>query len=140
MVPRPLHRRREAPHEFIWRLPDGADFARSCDPSVGLLVDSWHWHHAGGTVEEIIELGMRSTMYTGPTQLTVPLAPYAMPSLLPGEGVVDHQSFLAALTEVGYFRFISPEVRGYSCSSAAEDCAQAAFHAVRECLNAASHR
>lgn len=128
----PQHRRREGPHEFVWRLPDAAEFAAACGPEVGLLVDSWHWHHAGGTSEEIVALG---TMIR---HVHVADAPDLPPEqirderrLLPGEGVVGHADFFGALKSAGYNRFVSPEVRGYACNANPVECARAALEAVR---------
>jgi sugar phosphate isomerase/epimerase len=128
----PLHRRREGPHEFIWRLPDAAEFASACGPDVGLLVDSWHWHHAGGSADEIAALGPMIR------HVHVADAPDLPPDrirdecrLLPGEGIIDHVSFFAALKTAGYGRLVSPEIRGYACQASATECARAAHEAVR---------
>ena len=45
----PLELRKMYKYEFIWRMNDMLAFARECGPNVGLLLDSWHWHHAGAT-------------------------------------------------------------------------------------------
>jgi sugar phosphate isomerase/epimerase len=135
----PLHRRREAQHEFIWRLPDGADFACSCAADVGVLVDSWHWHHAGGTAQEIVELGetIRHVHVADAPDLPAE-AIRDDRRLLPGSGVVDHASFFAALAAAGYARFVSPEVRGYHCGADAVVCARTALDAVLKCGETAS--
>ena len=33
------------------------EFAKECGPNVGLLLDSWHWHHAGATPKDIVGAG-----------------------------------------------------------------------------------
>ena len=53
----PLHLRKQNPHEFIWRMPEMVEFAAECGPNVGLLLDSWHWHHAGATTADILAAG-----------------------------------------------------------------------------------
>ncbi len=53
----PLHMRRAEPYEFIWRMNEMLEFAKECGPNVGLLLDSWHWHHAGATTDDIIAAG-----------------------------------------------------------------------------------
>jgi sugar phosphate isomerase/epimerase len=127
----PLQRRREAPHEFIWRLADGARFARACPSNVGLLVDSWHWHHAGGTVRDIVDLGANILHVHVADAADIPADEVRDDQrLLPGSGVVNHQGFYGALAAAGYSRFISPEVRGYRCDSSPVECARAALHAV----------
>jgi sugar phosphate isomerase/epimerase len=132
----PLHRRTEAPHEFIWRLSDIAEFVSSCGPGVGLLVDSWHWHHAGGTKREIGEVASEIL------HVHVADAPDLRPEairddqrLLPGDGVVNFEAFLGALAGAGYAGMISPEVRGYRCDADAVGCAAAALDAVERELD-----
>lgn len=135
----PLHRRREAAHEFIWRLPDGADFAASCDGDVGLLVDSWHWHHSGGTVLDIVELGDGILHVHVADAADIPdHAVRDHERVLPGTGVVDFPGFFGALKAAGYSGFISPEIRGYRCEAEPVDCARNALRAVEACLDDAS--
>lgn len=128
----PLHRRREGAHEFIWKLPDAAEFAAACGPEVGLLVDSWHWHHAGGTTDEIAALGpmIRHVHVADAPDLPAEKIRDEC-RLLPGEGVIDHSGFFAALEAAGYDRLVSPEVRGYTCEASPVECARAALEAVR---------
>jgi sugar phosphate isomerase/epimerase len=45
----PLHLRTRHPHEFIWRMDETLELAKDSGPNVGVLLDSWHWHHASGT-------------------------------------------------------------------------------------------
>ncbi|MCL6645539.1 MAG: sugar phosphate isomerase/epimerase [Dehalococcoidia bacterium] len=53
----PLHLRRRFPHEFIYRMDEMLEFTKECGPNVGVLLDSWHWRHAGATVEDIHRAG-----------------------------------------------------------------------------------
>jgi sugar phosphate isomerase/epimerase len=132
----PLHRRTEEPHEFIWTLSDGAEFASSCGPGVGLLVDSWHWHHAGGTVREITDVAREILhVHVADAPDLPPAAIRDNQRLLPGEGVVSFEAFLGALASVGYSRMISPEVRGYRCDADTVSCAAAALYAVERELD-----
>jgi sugar phosphate isomerase/epimerase len=128
----PLHRRREGAHEFIWKLPDAAEFVASCGREVGLLVDSWHWHHAGGETNEIAALG---SMIRHVHVADAPDLPAERIRdeyrLLPGMGIIDHTGFFAALEAAGYDRLVSPEVRGYACEASPVECARAAMAAVR---------
>ena len=39
------------------RMDEMLAFAKECGPNVGLELDSWHWHHAGGTTKDIIHAG-----------------------------------------------------------------------------------
>jgi sugar phosphate isomerase/epimerase len=52
-----LQFRTRAPHEFIWRMSDAVEFAKECGPNIGVVLDSWHWHHSGSTVDDIIKAG-----------------------------------------------------------------------------------
>ncbi|HMJ60780.1 MAG TPA: TIM barrel protein, partial [Bryobacteraceae bacterium] len=53
----PLHIRKAFPNEFIWRMNEMLEFTKECGPNVGLLLDVWHWHHAGATTEDILAAG-----------------------------------------------------------------------------------
>ena len=110
----PLHIRKQKPHEFIWRMDEMLEFARECGPNVGLLLDSWHWHHAGATTADILAAGK-----DGIVHVQVNDSPRLPPDqirdnerLMPGEGVIDLPGFFAALAKIGYADGISPEVFG----------------------------
>jgi sugar phosphate isomerase/epimerase len=110
----PLHIRKSFPHEFIWRMDEMMEFARECGPNVGLLLDAWHWHHAGATVKDILAAGK-----TGVVTVHVSDSPALPPDkirdgerLMPGEGVIDLVAFFGALKKIGYEDGISPEVLG----------------------------
>jgi sugar phosphate isomerase/epimerase len=128
----PLHRRREGAHEFIWKLPDAAEFAAACGREVGLLVDSWHWHHAGGTVDEIVAIGpmIRHVHVADAPDLPAERIRDEC-RLLPGEGIIDHTGFFAAIRAADYDRLVSPEIRGYACRADPLECARTAIAAVR---------
>jgi sugar phosphate isomerase/epimerase len=109
----PLHMRTWGAHEFLWRLPDTVQFASSCGPNVGILLDSWHWHLSGGTVADVLD--------AAPLVVHVQLAdaPDLPPEevwdgerLLPGEGVADLVGFLGTLLRAGYAGSVSPEIFG----------------------------
>jgi sugar phosphate isomerase/epimerase len=59
----PLHIRKAAPHEFIWRMDEMTEFAKEIGPNVGLLLDSWHWHHAGATAADILKAGKQRIVH-----------------------------------------------------------------------------
>jgi sugar phosphate isomerase/epimerase len=136
----PLHRRREAPYEFIWRLPDCASFAQTCGPGVGVLVDSWHWHHSGGTAEDIVDLSGHILHVHVADAPQLPAAEIRDDErVLPGEGIVDLASFFGALAVAGYDGIISPEIPGTWCESTAPaDCARRAHKAVDRLLQTLS--
>lgn len=110
----PLHIRKAKPYEFIWRMNDMLAFAKECGPNVGLLVDSWHWHHAGATTDDLLKAGRDRIVHVHFND-----APNLPPDqirdnqrLLPGEGVIDLVGFLKALQKVGYSDALSVEVFG----------------------------
>ncbi len=133
----PLHIRRARPHEFIWKMPEMLEFARECGPNCGLLLDSWHWHHAGGTPEDILQAGREAIVHVHLAD-----APNLPPDqikdqerLLPGEGVVNWQGFLGALKQIGYRDALSPEVFGRGLKDMpVEDAAKLTFTASRNLL------
>jgi sugar phosphate isomerase/epimerase len=110
----PLHLRRQRPHEFIWRMDEMLGFARECGPNVALLLDSWHWHHAGAAPSDILAAGK-----DGIVHVQVNDSPRLPPEeirdnerLMPGEGVIDLPGFFDALRKIGYSDGVSPEVFG----------------------------
>lgn len=110
----PLHIRTRFPHEFIWKMPDMLAFAKECGPNVGLTVDAWHWHHAGGTVADILAAG-KDRIVVVHFDDSAQLPPDQIRDnerLLPGEGVIDLNGFLHALHKAGYQDSLSVEVFG----------------------------
>jgi len=110
----PLHIRQAAKYEFIWRMDEMTEFARECGPNVGLLLDSWHWHHAGATPEDIVAAGKDRIVHVHLAD-----APNLPPEkirdnerLIPGEGVLNWKGFLGALKQIGYTDGMSPEIFG----------------------------
>ncbi|HYM09871.1 MAG TPA: sugar phosphate isomerase/epimerase family protein [Bryobacterales bacterium] len=110
----PLHLRQLHRYEFIWRMNDMLAFAQECGPNVGLLLDSWHWHHAGATPADIVAAGRERIVH-----VQVNDAPDLPPEkirdnerLLPGEGVIDLVGFFHALQKIGYADGVSVEVFG----------------------------
>ena len=110
----PLQFRKQFPHEFIWRMPEMLEFAKECGPNVGLLLDAWHWHHAGATVDDILAAGKDRIIHVHFDD-----APKLPPEqirdnerLMPGEGVIDLVGFLHALKKIGYTDALSVEVFG----------------------------
>jgi sugar phosphate isomerase/epimerase len=110
----PLQSRKRAPHEFIWRMDEMLAFAQECGPNLGLLLDSWHWHHAGATPADIVAAGKRGIVHVHLAD-----APKLPPEeirdnerLIPGEGVIDWNGFFGALRKIGYEDGLSPEIFG----------------------------
>ncbi|MBL8292224.1 MAG: sugar phosphate isomerase/epimerase, partial [Bryobacterales bacterium] len=110
----PLHLRQRFPHEFIWRMDEMLAFAKECGDNVGLLLDSWHWHHAGGTLKDIEAAGKHNIVHVQAAD-----APKLPPEkivdserLMPGEGIIDLVGFFRTLKKIGYVDGVSPEIFG----------------------------
>ena len=110
----PLELRKAHKYEFIWRMNDMLGFARECGPNVGLLLDSWHWHHAGATPEDIIAAGRDRIVHVhfndSPNLPAEQI--HDNQRLLPGEGVINLTGFLEALQSIHYSDALSVEVFG----------------------------
>ncbi len=125
----PLELRKAHKYEFIWRMNDMLAFARECGPNVGLLLDSWHWHHAGATPEDILAAGRDRIVHVHFND-----APNLPPEqihddqrLLPGEGVINLTGFLQALQRIGYSDALSVEVFGRTKDMTPEAAAKSGF-------------
>lgn len=110
----PLHIRKAQPHEFIWKMGEMLEFAKECGNNVGLLLDSWHWHHAGATPDDIVKAGRQAIVHVhlADAQNLPPEQIKDNERLLPGEGVINWKGFFGALKQIGYRDAISPEVFG----------------------------
>ncbi len=110
----PLHLRKQFPHEFIWKMDEMLAFAEECGPNVGLTLDAWHWHHAGGTTADILAAGKeRIVVVHFDDSADLPADKIRdNERLLPGEGVIDVTGFLHALRKIGYEDSLSVEVFG----------------------------
>jgi len=110
----PTQFRKSGKFEFIWKMPEMLAFAKECGPNVGLTLDAWHWYHAGGTVADILTAG-KSRIVVVHFDDAAKQAPDDVRDnqrLLPGEGVIDLNSFLHALKKIGYEDSLSIEVFG----------------------------
>jgi sugar phosphate isomerase/epimerase len=110
----PLHIRKAKPHEFVWRMNDMIALARDCGKNVGLLLDSWHWHHAGATTGDIVKAGRAMIVHVhfNDAAKQAPEAVKDSERLMPGEGIIDLVGFLQALQRIGYTDAASVEVFG----------------------------
>jgi sugar phosphate isomerase/epimerase len=106
--------RKQFPHEFIWKMNEMLEFAKECGSNVGLTLDAWHWHHAGGTIADILAAGKERIVVVHFDDAP-DLAPDKVRDnqrLLPGEGIIDLTGFLKALQKIGYEDSLSVEVFG----------------------------
>ena len=110
----PLHFRTSQPYEFIWRMDETLEFAKECGPNVGILLDVWHWHHAGATKADIVAAGKSRIVHVHLSD-----CPKMPPEevrddhrVLPGEGSIDLVGFFQTLKQIGYEGGVSPEPIG----------------------------
>ena len=122
----PLHFRKRFPHEFIWGMNEMLAFAKECGPNVGLLLDSWHWHHAGATTHDIIAAGRERIVHVhfNDSPALPPEQIRDDQRLLPGEGVINLVGFLRALRTIGYTDALSVEVFGRLKDKSPEEAAR----------------
>ncbi len=135
----PLHARKSAPHEFIWRMNEMLEFATECGPNVGLLLDSWHWHHAGAKPSDILAAGKQRIVHVHLAD-SADLPPEQIRDnqrLVPGEGVVDFVGFLQALKKIGYQDGLSPEVFGRLNDKTPEEAAQIGLNSAKAVMKKA---
>lgn len=101
-------------YEFIWRMDEMLQFAKQCGPNMGLLLDSWHWHHAGASVDDIVKAGKSRivTVHVSDAPKVAPEDVRDNQRLLAGEGVIDLVGYFKALKEIGYEDGVSPEPLG----------------------------
>ena len=110
----PLHFRARQPYEFIWRMDELLEFAKECGPNIGLVLDAWHWHHAGATAADILAAGKSRivTVHVSDAKKQPPEEVRDNQRLMPGEGVIDLTTFFKSLEKTGYRDAVSPEPIG----------------------------
>ncbi|MEF8852325.1 MAG: sugar phosphate isomerase/epimerase [Haloarculaceae archaeon] len=93
-------------YEFVHTVEGAVDLADAAGENVGLLLDAWHWHTAGGSVEALASLGADDVVdvHVNDAPQGVPPAEYVDDErAMPGEtGVVDIETFLGRLDAIGY--------------------------------------
>jgi len=98
---------------FIWTLPETVALAKNCGPNMGAVLDVWHWHHSGGTVQDILDAGDRIVhVHISDAKPAPPEEVRDNQRVMPGEGSIDLVDFLQALKKAGYADGVSPEPLG----------------------------
>ena len=109
----PHHLRTAWKNPFIWDMQETLEWIDVIgEANVGLLLDSYHWYTAGGTIDDLLSLQ--------PSQIThvhlndakdVPIEEVLdNDRLFPGEGVIDLGGFLKALNEIGFKGTVAQEI------------------------------
>jgi sugar phosphate isomerase/epimerase len=136
----PMQFRTRGKYEFIWKMTEMLEFAKECGSNVGLTLDAWHWHHAGGTTDDILAAG-KSRIVVVHFDDAARLPPEQVRDnerLLPGEGVINLTGFLRALRQIGYEDGLSIEVFGRGLKQLPpEQSAAMCLEAGRKTLQAA---
>ena len=110
----PMYMHTRLGHEFIWRMGEALEFAKECGPNIGLTLDAWHWHHSGGTIDDILRAGKSRivTVHVSDAKQQPPEDVRDNQRLLPGEGIINLVGFFQALQKIGYVDAVSPEPLG----------------------------
>jgi sugar phosphate isomerase/epimerase len=108
----PYHLRRHFKHEFIFTPGQMLELAADVGDNAGLLVDSFHVHAAGSPWEELSQIPANKIVHVHIND--APPVPVNQlldaERRLPGEGVLDLNSFLGSLRRAGYNEAASLEV------------------------------
>jgi sugar phosphate isomerase/epimerase len=135
----PLHLRRAHPYEFIWNNDEMLEFGLSVSPNIGLVMDSWHWHHAGGDPnwmqnipsDRVLDVHLSDSPPGPPEDIR------DLNRLLPGEGVIHFRGFFQLLDEKHYSGAMAVEVFGRGLAKMAPaDATRLAFETTQNCYNA----
>jgi len=101
-------------HPFIWNLPEAVALAKDSGPNIGVILDVWHWHHSGSSIDDISAAGKDRIVHIhlSDAKAQPPEEVRDNQRLMPGEGVINVTGFLQALKKIGYDGGISPEPLG----------------------------
>jgi sugar phosphate isomerase/epimerase len=136
----PLHFRTSQPHEFIWRMNELVEFTADCGPGIGIVLDAWHWHHAGATADDILAAGKARVVHVhvSDAKAQPPEEVRDNQRLMPGEGVIDLTTFFRCLARIGYEDAVSPEPIGrVPAEMSAEDGARLGLETTTAALRKA---
>ena len=101
-------------HPFIWNLPEAVALAKDSGSNIGVILDVWHWHHSGSTIENILAAGKDRIVHVhvSDAKAQPPEDVRDNQRLMPGEGVINLTGFFQALKKIGYDGGVSPEPLG----------------------------
>ncbi|GAB3263982.1 sugar phosphate isomerase/epimerase family protein [Kineosporia babensis] len=95
------------PYSSLRNLAQARELVSHADTgNAGLMLDAWHWHRSGGTLEELRTLSATEVLAVQLCDASATPAEDLREEgrhhrLLPGGGVVDLHGFLGALSEIG---------------------------------------
>jgi sugar phosphate isomerase/epimerase len=101
-------------HPFIWNLPEAVALAKDSGAHIGVILDVWHWHHSGSTIDDILAAGKDRIVHihVSDAKAQPPEEVRDNQRLMPGEGVINLVGFFQALKKIGYDGGVSPEPLG----------------------------
>ena len=102
------------PVPFVWTLPEALRLAEASGPSIGVILDAWHWYHSGGTLADIRAAKPERIVHIHVSDAK-PMPPEDVQDNmrhLAGEGVIDLVGFFQALKAIGYQGGVAPETIG----------------------------
>jgi sugar phosphate isomerase/epimerase len=106
---------RQSGNIVVYTLPDTLNLIEDIDmPNMGLLLDSWHWFMAGGTVCELEALQPEQIVHVHFVDAPDKAYEYQRDDqrAIPGEGIIPLVGFVGALNKIGYTDFGSVEIFG----------------------------
>lgn len=139
----PLHIRQSKPNLLAYNLKDMLTLAHEAGPNVGILLDSWHWHHAGDSLGDIEKAGNGAIVHVqvADAQNLPPAEIRDNERLFPGEGVIDLKGFFATLKKIGYDGGVSPEIFGRGIKDmAVEEGVRLGYNSTAETMQTAGVR
>jgi sugar phosphate isomerase/epimerase len=94
-------------YPFIHTLAEMQDLVAEINTgNVGFLLDSWHWYHAGDTVEDVLSLKPEEVIAVdlndAPAGIAKDQQVDSRRELPCATGVIDLRGFLSALNRIGY--------------------------------------
>jgi sugar phosphate isomerase/epimerase len=138
--------RRGFKHPFVHSVGTIMELARAIGPNCGLLLDSWHWHCAGGMREDLYGLMREFIVHVHINDAPPGVSPAELVDnrrRLPGAtGVIDLDGFMQALADAGYDGPVTAEpfdteLSALSPEEAAAGTARATRAAVARALRSA---
>lgn len=132
-------------HPFIRSVAEALQLGDAIGPNCGLLLDSWHWHCAGGTRAELAKLTREQLVHIHVNDAPRLISLGALLDnrrKLPGTtGVIDLDGFMQALANAGYDGPVTaepfdPEVSALPAAESAALMAKTTRHAVAHAVRA----
>jgi sugar phosphate isomerase/epimerase len=129
------------PEVFVYTLEETVRLATESGPAIGAVLDFWHWHHSGGTIDDILATDPRRIVNVHISDAAAMPAEQVQDSnrLLPGEGIIDLVGGLQALRKIGWQGGLCPETIGprIPADMPPEESARLALEATRAVMRRA---